>query len=114
MEISLNGLNAFLVKTVSGTVICDPADETEATFVPSSAADDTVVTAVLTSKPSNSTFRRLFAGTDAISHPGEYEIGDLGLRGIALPANPETESKQTITSFRNRRGGIGGLHVGAS
>ena len=81
MEISLNGQNAFLVKTVSGTVICDPADETEATFVPSSAADDTVVTAILTSKPSNSTFRRLIAGTDAISHPGEYEIGDLGLRG---------------------------------
>ena len=100
MEISLNGQNAFLVKTISGTVICDPADEAEATFVPSSAADDTVVTAVLTSKPSKSTFRRLIAGTDAISHPGEYEIGDLGLRGIALPANPETESKQTITSFR--------------
>ena len=100
MEISLNGQNAFLVKTVSGAVICDPVDEEEATFVPSSAADDTVVTAVLTSKPAKSTFRRQIAGTDAISHPGEYEIGDLGLRGIALPADPGAESKNTITSFR--------------
>lgn len=100
MEISLNGQNAFLVKTVSGAVICDPVDEEEATFVPSSAADDTVVTAVLTSNPSKSTFRRQIAGTDAISHPGEYEIGDLGLRGIALPAGPGAESKNTITSFR--------------
>ncbi len=100
MEISLNGQNAFLVKTVSGTVICDPANEDEATFVPSSAADDTVVTAVLRSRPANSTFRRSgrFAGSDVISHPGEYEIGDLGLRGIPLPI--EEESKKTVTSFR--------------
>ncbi len=100
MEISLNGQNAFLVKTVSGAVICDPANEEEATFAPSSAADDTVVTAVLRSRPANSTFRRQgrFAGSDVISHPGEYEIGDLGLRGISLPV--EAESKKTVTSFR--------------
>lgn len=100
MEISLNGQNAFLVKTASGTVICDPANEEEATFVPSSAADDTVLTAVLRSRPANSTFRRQgrFSGSDVISHPGEYEIGDLGLRGIALPV--ESESKKTVTSFR--------------
>lgn len=100
MEISLNGQNAFLVKTASGSVICDPADEEEATFVPSSAADDTVITAVLQSKPRASSFRNQVGGKDTISHPGEYEIGDLGLRGIALPANPEAESKNTITSFR--------------
>ena len=100
MEISLNGQNAFLVKTASGSVICDPADEEEATFVPSSAADDTVITAVLQSKPRASSFRNQVGGKDTISHPGEYEIGDLGLRGIALPANPESESKKTITSFR--------------
>ena len=100
MEISLNGKNSFLVKTVSGTVICDPANEEEATFVPSSAADDTVIAAVLKSKPSRSAFRRQGSGTDTISHPGEYEIGDLGLRGIALPAEPDSESKKTITSFR--------------
>ncbi len=100
MEISLNGKNAFLVKSVSGTVICDPANEEEATFVPSSAADDTVVTAVLRSRQAMSTFRRRLAGADTISHPGEYEIGDLGLRGIALPADPGSESKKTVTSFR--------------
>lgn len=100
MEISLNGQNAFLVKTASGSVICDPADEEEATFVPSAAADDTVITAVLQSKPRASSFRNQVGGKDTISHPGEYEIGDLGLRGIALPANPESESKNTITSFR--------------
>ena len=100
MEISLNGQNAFLVKTSSGSVICDPADEEEATFVPASAADDTVITAVLQSQPRASSFRNQVGGKDTISHPGEYEIGDLGLRGIALPANPESESKQTITSFR--------------
>ncbi len=102
MEISLNGQNAFLVKTASGTVICDPLNEEEATFVPSSAADDTVVTAVLFSRPAKSSFRNSSNGneTDAISHPGEYEIGDLGLRGIALPANPDPEPKKTVTSFR--------------
>ena len=100
MEISLNGQSAFLVKTASGTVICDPANEEEAKFVPSSAADDTVVTAVLSSRPAKSSFRDQDDGSDRISHPGEYEIGDLGLQGIALPENPESESKQTITSFR--------------
>ena len=102
MEISLNGQNAFLVKTVSGTVICDPSNDEEATFVPSSAADDTVVTAVLVSNPAKSSFRHNDVGnpTDTISHPGEYEIGDLGLRGIALPANPDSESKKTVTSYR--------------
>ena len=100
MEISLNGQNAFLVKTASGSVICDPSNEEEATFVPSSAADDTVITAVLFSRPSKSSFRNGDSGTDAISHPGEYEIGDLGLRGIALAANPDSESKKTVTSFR--------------
>jgi len=81
-------------------VICDPANEEEATFVPSSAADDTVVTAVLRSRPANSTFRRQgrFGSSDVISHPGEYEIGDLGLRGIALPV--QSESKKIVTSFR--------------
>ncbi len=100
MEISLNGQKAFLVKTASGTVICDPANEEEATFVPSSAADDTVVTAVLRSRPANSSFRKSgrIGGSDVISHPGEYEIGDLGLRGIALPV--AGEGKRTVTSFR--------------
>jgi hypothetical protein len=102
MEISLNGPIAFLVKTTSGTVICDPSNEEEATFVPSSASDDTVVTAVLYSRPADSSFRRTGDGreAEAISHAGEYEIGDLGLRGIALPENPEPESKRTVTSFR--------------
>lgn len=100
MEIFLNGQNAFLVKTASGSVICDPADDEEATFVPSSAADDTVITAVLQSKPRASSFRSRIGGKDTISHPGEYEIGDLGFRGIALPADPDSESKKTITSFR--------------
>ena len=100
MEISLNGNNAFLVKTTSGAVICDPSNEDEARFVPSSAADDTVVTAVLRSRPANSTFQKSGRpGTaDVISHPGEYEIGDLGLRGIALPVLQD--SKKTVTSFR--------------
>lgn len=100
MEISLNGQNAFLVKTTSGAVICDPSNEEEGTFVPSSAADDTVITAVLQSRPANSTFRSQgnSATTDVISHPGEYEIGDLGLRGIALPV--QSSSKKTVTSFR--------------
>ena len=100
MEISLNGEHAFLVKTLSGTVICDPADEDEATFIPTSAADDTVVTALLKSEPAKSTFRRKIAGTDAISHAGEYEIGDLGLRGISLATGSGAQSKNTVTSFR--------------
>ena len=100
MEISLNGKHAFLVKTISGALICDPANDDEATFVPSSAADDTVITAVLKSNPAKSTFRRVNPTTDTISHPGEYEIGDLGLRGIALATGGPSESKKTITSFR--------------
>ena len=100
MEISLNGKNAFLVKTTSGAVICDPSTDEEARFVPSSAADDTVVTAVLSSLPAKSTFQKsVRAGSaEVISHPGEYEIGDLGLRGVALPV--QAESKKTVTSFR--------------
>ena len=101
MEISLNGQSAFLVKSTSGAFICDPSNDEEAKFVPSSAADDTVITALLFSSPASSSFRRTSDsnGVESISHPGEYEIGDLGLRGIALPAELGTESKKTVTSF---------------
>ncbi len=102
MEISLNGPNVFLIKTTSGSVICDPANKQEATFVPATAADDTVIVAILRSTPAKSAFKRPNSqiSTDTISHPGEYEIGDLGLRGIALTIDPDSKSKSTITSFR--------------
>ena len=74
--------------------------------MPSSAADDTVVTAILKSKPARSTFKSKTSRTDTISHPGEYEIGDLGLRGIALAVGAPSEAKKTITSFRIDAEGI--------
>ncbi len=108
MEIFLNGESAFLVKTVSGSVICDPADEEEANFVATSAADDTVVTAVLYSSFQGPSFQSSSgnSGTTSINRPGEYELGDLGLRGIALRGKETPESRSIVTSYRIDAEGI--------
>ncbi len=114
MEISLNGQDAFLVKTTSGSVICDPKNDEDAKFVPVSAADDTVINAVLGTNPDRSVFRGKSADSavDVISHPGEYEIGDLGIRGIALLAASDGEAQKTTTSFRIDAEGLSVLMLG--
>ena len=108
MEILLNGETAFLVKTSSGSAICDPANEEESRYVASSAADDIDVVAVLYSQPQKSSFQSS-SDTDSaatISRAGEYEVGDLGIRGIALGDVDGSGSKRTSTSYRIDSEGI--------
>lgn len=108
MEILLNGETAFLVKTSSGSAICDPANPEEATYVASSAADDTKVVAVLYSQPQKPSFQKPSSTDDAatISRAGEYEVGDLGIRGITLGAVDQAGAKHTSTSYRIDSEGI--------
>ncbi len=108
MEIFLNGESAFLIKTISGSVICDPADAEEANFVPTSAADDTVITAVLYSTHREARTRGSAnnGGTTMITRPGEYELGDLGLRGIALRGEETAESRSIVTSYKIEAEGV--------
>lgn len=107
MEILLNGESAFLVKTTSGAVICDPATAEESQFVAASAADDSTIAAVLYSDPEHRAMRGSRNGGHAsISRAGEYELGDLGLRGIALRGDESAESRTTSTSYRIDAEGI--------
>lgn len=103
MEIFLNGQSAFFVKTSSGSVICDPANSNERAFIASSAADDAEVSALLYSTPVKSALahtRDSIGMPTVITRAGEYEIGDLGLKGIALNASDDPSQRRMVTSYR--------------
>lgn len=101
MEISLNGDSAFLVKSTAGSVICDPRTEDEAQYVATSAADDTQITAILysSSDPGDHAPHRV-GGPPALTRPGEYEVGELGVRGIALLASDDPADRRVTTAYR--------------
>lgn len=101
MEISLNGDSAFLIKSSAGAVICDPSNADEAQYVATSAADDTAITALLFSAS-----ERQFQlpnqqnGPANLNRPGEYEVGELGIRGVAFLASDQPEHRGTVTGYR--------------
>lgn len=101
MEISLNGDSAFLIKSSAGAVICDPANADEAQYTATSAADDTAISALLFSaadrqvQPPNQQ-----NGPAILTRPGEYEVGELGIRGVALLASDQPEQRGTVTGYR--------------
>ena len=101
MEITLNGGSAFLVKSSAGAVICDPATADEARYVATSAADDTAISAILYSSQEGVLPASNAQGAPTtIARPGEYEVGELGIRGVALLASDEPESRDTVTGYR--------------
>lgn len=100
MEISLNGTSAFLVKSSAGAVICDPSGPDEARYVATSAADDTAISAILYSGSGGEHRLQQQNAPAALTRPGEYEVGELGIRGIALLASDEPDARDIVTSYR--------------
>lgn len=101
MEISLNGTSAFLVKSSAGAVICDPTGPDEARYVATSAADDTAISAILYSgSVGDLRLQQQQNAPAALTRPGEYEVGELGIRGIALLASDEPDARDIVTSYR--------------
>lgn len=101
MEISLNGDSAFLIKSSAGAVICDPSNADEAQYVATSAADDTAISALLFSSSERQVQLPNQQNAPAIlNRPGEYEVGELGIRGVALLASGQPEQRTTVTGYR--------------
>lgn len=101
MEITLNGSSAFLVKSSAGAVICDPSGPDETRYVATSAADDTAISAILYSASAGEPRSQKHQGAPAkLTRPGEYEVGELGIRGIAMLASAEPDARETVTSYR--------------
>lgn len=101
MEISLNGDSAFLIKSSAGAVICNPSNADEAQYVATSAADDTAISALLFSSSERRVQLPNQQNAPAIlNRPGEYEVGELGIRGVALLASDQPEQRTTVTGYR--------------
>lgn len=101
MEITLNGASAFLVKSSAGAVVCDPSGPDEARYVATSAADDTEISAVLYSSPDGEVQLAKQPNAPAtLTRPGEYEVGELGIRGVALLTSDDEGSRDTVTGYR--------------
>ena len=91
MEIQYYGGNCLKISTKKANIVVD--DTLDSLGLASVAKEDDI--AIFTSANDKPTKARL-----SIDHPGEYEVSDISVQGIAARSHMDEESKSSATIFR--------------
>ncbi len=96
MEITWYGHACFRLRGRQGTVITDPYDKTLGLSLPNLKAD---IITISHDSPHHNYIKGVKGDFKVVDRPGEYEISDIFITGIYMPAS-KTEAKKS-TSVKN-------------